>query len=122
MINKWAFGLMFLCTFLTSVAQFFYKKAAMQLSFSISGILFNMPLYIGAGLYILGALLMLVALRGGDLSSLYPVIATSFIWVTLLSAYLLHEHVSITKYIGIASIMAGISMIGYGSRGNNHGN
>lgn len=116
MIKKWAFGLMFLCTFLTSAAQFFYKKASIHLSFGVDGILLNMPLYIGAALYIAGALLMLVALRGGDLSGLYPVIATSFVWVTLISAYLLNEHVSITKWIGIMSIMAGISLIGIGSR------
>ena len=122
MAKLWAFAIMFLCTLLTSAAQFFYKKGASQLSFSFAGIFLNLWLYVGMGLYVIGAVLMLIALRGGELSVLYPVIATSFIWVNLISAYLLHETITIIGWGGIACIIAGISLIGFGSRGVAHAN
>jgi len=108
---------MFLCTFLTSFAQLFYKKGASELALSFSGIFLNIWLYLGVGLYLIGAMLMILALRGGDLSALYPVIATSYIWVSFISAYLLHESIGLLKWLGIAAIMIGISLIGIGSRG-----
>jgi undecaprenyl phosphate-alpha-L-ara4N flippase subunit ArnE len=117
MTKPWAFGLMFLCTFLTSFAQLFYKKGASELALSFSGIFLNIWLYLGVGLYLIGAMLMILALRGGDLSALYPVIATSYIWVSFISAYLLHESIGLLKWLGIAAIMIGISLIGIGSRG-----
>ncbi|MFH0979181.1 MAG: EamA family transporter [Candidatus Woesearchaeota archaeon] len=117
MAKWWAFALMFLCTLFTSFAQLFYKKGALALSPSVEGILFNTFLLIGICLYVVGAFLMLAALRGGELSVLYPIIATSFIWVSLISAFFLGESMNILKWFGVASIIFGISLIGFGSGG-----
>ena len=120
MTKWWAFGLMLLCTLFTSVAQFFYKKGAAELSLSFSGIFTNWFLYIGVLLYLIGALLMIVAFRGGELSTLYPIIATSFIWVNFISVLFLNEPMNSLKWLGIGSIICGITLIGYGSRGAKH--
>jgi drug/metabolite transporter (DMT)-like permease len=117
-----AFVLMFLCTFLTAFAQFFYKRGAATLSLSFSGIFLNTFLYLGVLLYLAGAVLMIIALRSGELSVLYPIIATSFIWVNLISAHQLHEAISLFKWLGVAAIILGISLIGFGSRGASHAN
>lgn len=112
---------MVMCTFLTSIAQFFYKRGAAFLSFSFSGIFLNLDLYIGIGLYLLGAVLMITALRGGELSVLYPIIATAFIWVNFISLYLLNEMMNLWKWSGVGLIILGVSCIGFGSRGADNG-
>ena len=122
MAKWWAFALMIFCTFLTSFAQFFYKKGAASLSLSFSGIFLNLFLYIGVLLYVIGAVLMIIALRGGELSVLYPIIATSFIWVNFISVYFLNETMNIWKWSGVFLIIGGISCIGLGSIGAKHAN
>jgi uncharacterized membrane protein len=54
---------------------------------------------------------LVVALKQGYLSILYPVLATSYIWVALLSVRFLGEPFSTTQWIGTALIIGGISLI-----------
>ena len=67
-------------------------------------------------MYAIGAMLLIVALRDGELSVLYPIIALSFVWVTLISIFLFHEYVSAYNWVGVAAILLGVSLIGYGSK------
>jgi undecaprenyl phosphate-alpha-L-ara4N flippase subunit ArnE len=103
------------------MAQFFYKKGASVLSFSIEGVLLNYAILIGISLYMVGALLMITALRGGELSVLYPIIATGFIWVNIISWMWLAEPMNTFKWFGVGFIIVGISFIGYGSNGGHDG-
>ena len=93
----------------------FYKLAADSLVFTPMGIITNYYLWIGGIIYVISAGLFIVALRGGDLSVLYPVVALSFIWVTLLSSLILKEPIPSLKIGGIVFIIAGIWLIGVGS-------
>jgi len=54
-------------------------------------ILTNFWLLAGYALYGLNTLLLVLALRDGELSMLYPVIALTYVWVTLLCYTLLGE-------------------------------
>src|SRR3989339_322802 len=78
-------------------------------------ILINIPLWIGFICYGLGSLLMILALKYGDLSLVYPFIALSFVWVNILSIIFFSEHVKILNWLGITAIIIGVSLIGYGS-------
>jgi drug/metabolite transporter (DMT)-like permease len=100
--------LVVVCTFLFSIAQFFYKDASNKLSFSIEGILLNYSIWFALFLYGIGTLIFTYALRKGELSILYPVISTSFIWVALFSYILLGEPLTAFKIIGITSIIFGV--------------
>jgi len=111
----WAVLLVAFCTLLTASGQVFYKLAADSLVFTPVGIITNYYLWIGGIIYGTSALLFIVALRGGDLSVLYPVVALSFIWVTLLSGFILHEPIPSLKIGGIVFIIGGIWLIGVGS-------
>lgn len=111
----WALGLVAFCTILTTLAQVFYKFAAIKLSFNLASILFNYHFYIGVVLYIASFLILMIALKFGELSSLYPVFALSYVWVTLISGYLFNEAMNIEKWIGIGVIIIGITFIGFGS-------
>jgi len=114
--KPWAIGLMVLCTAFTSIAQIFYKLGAAKLQFSLISIITNLPLITGMALYILGAIIMIIAFKGGEVSVLYPIIATSYIWVSLLSAYFFNEDLNLFRWIGIFVIILGIIFISKGSK------
>ena len=103
------------CTLLTSTAQLFYKFGAEQLEFNLPSIITNLPLLMGILLYAIGGVLLIISFRGGEVSVLYPIIATSYIWVSFLSIYFLGESMNIFKWLGVFTIMIGIILIGYGS-------
>ncbi len=112
----WAMGVILFCTALTSTAQIFYKFAAEKLSFNILSIITNVNLLMGMLLYAVGGILLILSFRGGEVSVLYPIIATSYIWVSFLSIYFLGEVMNPYKWAGVFIIMAGIVLIGYGSK------
>ena len=112
----WAIGIILFSTLLTSTAQLFYKFAADKLSFNILSLITNYELIIGMMLYAIGGILLILSFRGGEVSVLYPLFATSYIWVSFLSIYFLGEIMNLYKWIGIAAIVAGIVLIGFGSK------
>ncbi|MFH1133397.1 MAG: hypothetical protein V1735_02825 [Nanoarchaeota archaeon] len=113
--KPWAIGLVLLATALTTAGQVFYKLGADQLEFNFLAIITNHWLIIGAAVYLTSAVVLLFALKGGELSVLYPFVATSYIWVTLVSSALFHEAIHAWKWAGIVCIMLGVSCIGWGS-------
>ncbi len=114
--KRWAISLMLFTTLLTSIAQIFLKKGAAHLDIHLFALLTNYPLLIGCLLYGTAAILMIIAFRGGELSVLYPLISTSYIWVAILAWYYFGEALSLAKIIGIVSIIIGVTFIGVGSR------
>jgi len=107
--------LVLLCTLLGSAAQVLYKIGAKNLVMDPIRIASNWHLALGLMLYGISALLLVSALRRGELSVLYPIISLSYVWVSLLSIYFFGEHMTPLKWVGIGSIIAGISFIGIGT-------
>src|SRR3989339_1885389 len=112
----WAALLVLFTTLLTSSAQILWKKGSATLTFNILGVLANNYIMGGILLYVVGGILIIISFRGGEVSVLYPIIATSYIWVSLLSVRFLGEVMNPFKWIGVAAIIAGIACIGYGSK------
>jgi len=113
METKWfAIVLMLVCTAFTSVAQIFYKYGAARLP----EIFTNYPLLIGLFLYGLGAVIFVTALKFGEVTVLYPIIATSYVWVSILSWFIFSETINVFKWLGILAIVAGITTIAFGSK------
>jgi len=106
--------LVIFCTFLTSIAQLLFKFGAERLPEIIT----NWQLILGFFLYALAAAVLIVALKGGDVSVLFPIIATSYIWVAMLSSHYLDETIGLLKLFGILLIIIGITSIGYASKKN----
>lgn len=116
----WAVLTLFFTTFLTSSAQLLYKFGVDSIeNFSFLNTITNYYMVGGVILYIIGGILMIMSFRGGDLSVLYPIIATGFIWVSFLSVYFLNESMNLLKWAGVLGIVAGIVLIGFGSRETN---
>ncbi|MBI4150900.1 hypothetical protein HY492_02130 [Candidatus Woesearchaeota archaeon] len=116
--KTWAFGLVILTTLFATTAQFFLKTGVTQLpaSFSLLSIFTNIPLLLGVLFYALGSGIMILAFKGGEVSGLYPVVSTSFVWVALSAHFLLGEQVHALRWVGIIIIISGILMIGYAGR------
>src|SRR3989344_7954267 len=87
-----------LCTIATSFGQIFFKIGSSTNFTKAISLLINLnftdpllnPLYIlifGLFLYGIGAILLILALKYGELSVVFPIFATNYIWVALLSAY-----------------------------------
>ena len=80
------------------------------------GLLTNFPLIGGCLFYGLFTIAMVLALRDGELSMLYPIIALTYVWVTLLTYWLLKETPNIYKNLGIVTIVIGVAVLGRGGR------
>ena len=91
------------------------KKASAKSFSKISYLFTNYNLLGGIALYAVGTILFIPALKGGDLSVLYPFVALTYIWVSLLSVKFLGEKMNKFKWIGIALIILGVAFIGIGS-------
>ena len=58
----------------------------------------------------------MTALRQGHLSVLYPIIALTYVWVTILSPMFFADRLNPFKVAGVTLIVFGVSLIGMGSR------
>lgn len=124
-----SFLLVFSCTVIGALAQILVKQGTAQLGAHITlgqalghpslvarfcvGVITNLKLFIGYGMYGINTFLMALALKGHELSRLYPIIALTYVWVTILSLFLLPgEHLNFFRTVGIAFIVAGVSVLG----------
>jgi drug/metabolite transporter (DMT)-like permease len=111
-----AIGLVFSCTLFGAAAQLLMKIGMTHFQPNPIALLTNLPLMAGYALYGLNTLLLVLALRDGELSTLYPIIALTYVWVTLLSYTLLGEKPNSFKNLGIIAIVIGVGVLGRGER------
>lgn len=111
-----ALFLVVLCTLCTSFAVILNKIGATKLEMTLQGTIFN--IWLLSGLFLLGiaAVLLMMSLKGGDVSVIYPVVATSYIWATLLSSIFFGEEINLFKILGIFFIVVGIVTINLGQK------
>jgi multidrug transporter EmrE-like cation transporter len=113
--NRKAIITVIICTLLTSAGQVLMKYSTDGMN-SLFAALTSIPLILGIIIYAIASVLLITALKDAELSLVYPFIALSFVWVTLASIILFHEHVSVVNTLGIFSIIIGVSLIGQGGR------
>ena len=103
------------CTILGAAAQVLMKVG---LSHPVQngwvGYLTSLPLLGGYFLYGLNTVLLVFALPDGELSILYPIIALTYVWVTILSVALFHETMNTFKLVGVAVVVIGVAVMGKG--------
>ena len=108
---------MFCCTILGAAAQILMKTGANTLAHpGLIGIITSLPLMAGYSLYGMSTVLLILALRDGELSLLYPVIALTYVWVTILSVLIFKDSINAFKLIGIATIVTGVAVLGLRNR------
>lgn len=114
--KNYAIFLVLLTTLLTSTAQLFYKYGIVSVSFDFLSMVLSWQIIFGIFLYAVGAVILIIALRYGEVSVLYPIIATSYIWVSIGSSAFFNEIMNMWKWLGVSAIVVGVVVISYGSR------
>ncbi len=125
-----SFLLMFSCTLIGAAAQMLIKQGTAEMGAHVTlaqvahhpalfldfviGMLRNIKLFAGYCLYGVNTFLIAVALKGRELSRLYPIIALTYVWVTFLSLiFFPDEHLNFFRAIGIAFVVGGVSILGF---------
>jgi uncharacterized membrane protein len=111
----WAVLLVIFGSILGSFGPIFLKKGSANVHRDIKTFIFNKHIFIGLCFYAFGTIIFIPALKGGDLSVIYPLVSVAYIWVAIYSMWLLKEKMNKFKWIGIALIILGVSLIGLGS-------
>ena len=110
-------ALVFGCTVLGAAAQILLKTGANHMAhLTVLSVVTNWALIGGLSLYGVSTLLLVLALRDGELSLLYPVIALTYVWVTVLSFVVFHDRANPLKLAGIAIIVIGVAVLGGGRK------
>ena len=102
--NKKGIILMLLSSICVCIGQLLCKL-------STSG---NIILLLGFFFYGIGALIMIVAYRFGELSVLQPMLSLNYILSIFLAVIILKEEITILKVIGVFVIITGVIMIARG--------
>lgn len=127
--SKWAMGLVLFSTLCAASGQILIKKGVVILepellsdilALSLSADVVSKGIMVAGGyfLYALAAAMLVVSLKHGELSVLYPIYAMNFIWVAIMSPVFFPEtdSMNLMKWAGVAAIVVGVTFIGLGSK------
>jgi len=112
-----------LCTVIGAFAQLLIKTGANSLPHHIGfdiasalAIATNLKVIAGYSLYGINTVLLVLALRHAELSLLYPIIALTYVWVSVLSVAVLREQMNWYRAGGIFLIVVGVAVLGRETR------
>ena len=106
-------------TFVAAFGAVFFKRGSAKFALSLNPLKFavsslrNTNLLIGIFLYAAPTPVYLWALKNADLSLIYPINSLTYIWVSLLSVKFLGEKMNRHKWLGVACIILGVSLLAY---------
>ncbi|MGB6946177.1 MAG: EamA family transporter [Bryobacteraceae bacterium] len=117
--RKLAIMIVSACTLLVAISQYLIKLGANRLSHAgliatMIGIFTIPQLFAGYCLYGVFTVLFIYALRHGELSILYPLIALSYVWATITAVLAFHDSMNPLKIIGLLVIILGVAVLGFG--------
>ena len=117
--RKLAVFIVLACTLLVAIGQYLIKLGANRLSHAgliatMIGIFTIPQLFAGYCLYGVFTVMFIFALRHGELSILYPLIALGYVWVTVTAVVAFHESMNPFKITGLLIIICGVGVLGFG--------
>lgn len=112
MTELWAAGLIMFASFLGSFGSLYFKRGAVKLHRDVKSIVTNRELFVGVLIYGVSTVFYVLGVRGGELSVLFPLVSTGYVWVCILSVKYLGEKMNALKWAGICLIVLGVSVIG----------
>ncbi|MGZ5003348.1 MAG: hypothetical protein ACXWBM_09165 [Chthoniobacterales bacterium] len=102
-----------LAAFLGALGQFLYKSGAERASSSLSSYLLNARLLAGVVCYVAVMVLFVAAFkRGGALTVLYPIYATTFVWTAVIAWMVYAVPIRPINLCGMALLVAGMYLMG----------
>ena len=102
--------------FIGSLGAVGFKAGAKRLELNLLSVLKNWQLAAGVAGYLLSAVFFVLGLRRGELSVLFPMVSTGYIWTMLWSKLFFKEPLTRGKFLGLALILAGCALLGLGNR------
>lgn len=115
----WAVILILFISVINALAQVFLKFGANAIDFSsLYSIIIDYNLWIGIFIYCIAGVGMIFAFRGGEVSLLYPLLASAYIFTLLFSKIFFNEALTSHKLIGVGIIIIGVILLGIGSKRN----
>ena len=98
---------------LGALGQYLYKSGADAATGGLSSYLFN-PKLLGGVICYVGVMVLFVAAfkKGGAMSVLYPIYATTFIWAALLSMIVFGTSIKPANMFGMVLLVAGMYLMG----------
>ncbi len=111
MILAYSIALTILSSICASAGQIALKYGSMKLKITIESLMKNYALMTGLFFYGLSSIIFIIALKGAELSVLYPLASLNYVWVSLLSMKLLKEKMNKYKWAGIAVIIIGVTLV-----------
>lgn len=114
MVEWWAPPLIVMGTIIGAFGAVYLKKGSGNASRDVMALFRNYELIAGIVLYGVSAIFYILGVRGGELSVIYPLVSTSYIFVSILSVRMLGESMNRWKWAGISVIILGVSVIGFG--------
>ena len=98
---------------LGAFGQFMYKSGAERAGCSLASYVLNSRILTGVLCYI-GVMVLFVAAfkRGGALTVLYPIYASTFIWAALIALVAYDTPIKPINFAGMALLIAGMYLLG----------
>lgn len=113
MVNFLSVLLVVVGTFIGSIGALVIKKGLNRYNFK--HFLLSRYFFGGFSFYVISVLFYFIALKREELSVVYPLVSTSYIWVTVLSVCYLKEKIDVWKIVSLIGIIIGVILIGLGS-------
>jgi multidrug transporter EmrE-like cation transporter len=99
--------------FLGALGQFLYKSGAERATEGLLSYVLNSRILGGVVCYIAVMVLFVAAFRrGGELSVLYPIYATTFIWAALIALWAYGVPIKPINVFGMVCLVAGMFFMG----------
>ncbi len=98
---------------LGAVGQFLYKSGAERASGSLASYVVNSRILAGVVSYVAVMVLFVAAFkRGGKLTVLYPIYASTFIWAALIALPAYDTPIKLVNVAGMALLIVGMYLMG----------
>src|SRR5688500_11696033 len=105
--------LFLLASVLGAAGQFLYREGARTATGGIAGYLASTRIWLGVVCYVAVMVLFVAAFkRGGSLTVLYPIYASTFIWAALIALYVDGQPIKLVNVGGMALLVGGMYLMG----------
>ena len=106
--------LVLLASFVGSFGAVLLKSGSMRVTGGALSMMLNPRILAGCCTYVLSSVFFILAIRQGELSFLYPMVALGYVWTMIWSRIVFGEPFTRNKFAGIGLILAGVALLNVG--------
>ncbi len=114
--TKIGIAIMVLSSIFLTIGQYFFKLSSKTFQLNIPSLLTNYNLFFALCTCGIGAVLLIIALKFGDLSVIFPLVSITYVFVIIMSYLVFNEIINTFKIVAIAFIVAGVIFITRGTK------